>query len=122
MIVCTPAVAKLALYVAVPFASRVKVVGVDPLAPFGVPAPSVVSFSFPVGAPVPGVSATVIVILSSVLALGDEVAAATVVVVAIRVVALVGHAATRVARSTDPSPVTSSYPVPALNPPVVVPQ
>ena len=106
MIVWTPAEAKLAVYVAFPVSSSVTE-GVDPPLLFEVP-PSIDRVTFPVGNPDPLTSATVMLIASSVLELGDVVAADNVDVVAKSTVELAGHAATRFARSTDPRPVTSS--------------
>src|SRR3569623_1640470 len=105
--VCTPAEAKVAVYVVDPFAPRVTD-AVEPPLLYVVPPPSMERLTFPVGIPDPLASATVMVTASLAFVFGEVVTAASVVVVDISVVLLDGHTPTRFARSTDPSPVTSS--------------
>ena len=104
-----------ALYVNDPFASAWFATVVPPNA---VP-PSICSVTEPVGVPEPLTAATVIVNTSAVFTLGEALDGTTVVVVMTRETPeLTGQAPASAFRSTEPRPVTSSYPVPAEKPDV----
>ena len=75
---------------------------------YAVPPPSMERFTLPDGVAEPLAATTVMVKVSAALRAGVEFAAEIVVVVPVTGVAFAGHAVIRLARFTEPRPVTSS--------------
>jgi hypothetical protein len=107
---CAPIVVEVNVNAAAPFTSA----SVDVCV-----APSTATVSVPVGITVLALEAdaTIIVITSLVPAAGVNVAADKLVVLVADVAVEPGHAFSRLKKSTEPSPLASSYPVVAENDP-----